>query len=838
MPFKNPGPASAKKDAGSKDPINRHDRARLAMASALNSAEPAAQTQGRLRSASEAGSVRSVYAMPVHLDKENAQPPPEAGMERTVSMSGIPQVDEGVQSGNGANGEAPAASTPSPAVPTVEVGPAAEAGAGGGPGVAARGEAGAENANALKPEAPTKGDAKPDTKYVPLSRNSSVSGGNADAQTNCAAVGAYRDLLTGDVVETDQRGNTASPTEHPTIKQSTAGSRESPEGRLRSGSGASVVSKSSSERSAKRDEQATKESDESGPDNDADAEGQFAWPQDVSQQVTGFAVASSKRNADFHSLFPVVPEDDYLIESYGCALARDLLIHGRLYISESRVCFYSNIFGWVTNMVVPFGDIVSIEKRNTAYVIPNAILITTLQHKFLFNSLVTRDLTYSMLVNIWRLARPNPMPPAVEAEMGMDMNETDEDGDDKKGNSGDQSRRERLRRRLMLARQHIKRIKDAEGDASFEDADDDLADVEDEKELEVAPSKDAHPPTVCECAQRKEHFSNEVGDFTYPGTVEEVFNLFFQRDFINNFWQQSQHLTDTHIGEWTNDTSKAETPGTIEMRDVAYTKPLNASVGPKQTRCIMLEEKLHVDYDKYCSAMVITRTPDVPNGNSFCIRTRMCFTWANNNATRVLVTCTTDWTGRSMLRSIIDKASIEGQRQYYADLHTAVTQYIAEHPDQFEHPDAARMPTDNGPAESAVKDTPASTAQAPASAQRSSVSEMASAATGGVVTEMRPTVLVLGGLIVLLVFSHVWMWMRGTAAPMRDPENPHLLAPVRRSFWFSRYPDESSIRQTAQRIDAELENALTALERSRRLAQQLESDVRGLRAYAAQLREL
>ena len=80
--------------------------------------------------------------------------------------------------------------------------------------------------------------------------------------------------------------------------------------------------------------------------------------------------------------------------------------------------------------------------------------------------------------------------------------------------------------------------------------------------------------------------------------------------------------------------------------------------------------------------------------------------------------------------------------------------------------------------------------------------------------------------------------MRGTAAPMRDPENPHLLAPVRRSFWFSRYPDESSIRQTAQRIDAELENALTALERSRRLAQQLESDVRGLRAYAAQLREL
>jgi hypothetical protein len=30
--------------------------------------------------------------------------------------------------------------------------------------------------------------------------------------------------------------------------------------------------------------------------------------------VTGFAVASNKRNADFHELFPTVPEGDYLID--------------------------------------------------------------------------------------------------------------------------------------------------------------------------------------------------------------------------------------------------------------------------------------------------------------------------------------------------------------------------------------------------------------------------------------------------------------------------------------------------------------------------------------------
>lgn len=86
--------------------------------------------------------------------------------------------------------------------------------------------------------------------------------------------------------------------------------------------------------------------------------------------VTGFAVASNKRNADFHELFPNIPEGDYLIEGesgvvsppflqlaqimadYGCALQREILIQGRLYISENHICFHANIFGWITDVGV------------------------------------------------------------------------------------------------------------------------------------------------------------------------------------------------------------------------------------------------------------------------------------------------------------------------------------------------------------------------------------------------------------------------------------------------------------------------------------------------------
>lgn len=35
---------------------------------------------------------------------------------------------------------------------------------------------------------------------------------------------------------------------------------------------------------------------------------------------------------------------------YGCALQKEILVQGRLYISENHVCFNANIFGWVTNV--------------------------------------------------------------------------------------------------------------------------------------------------------------------------------------------------------------------------------------------------------------------------------------------------------------------------------------------------------------------------------------------------------------------------------------------------------------------------------------------------------
>lgn len=89
-------------------------------------------------------------------------------------------------------------------------------------------------------------------------------------------------------------------------------------------------------------------------------------------------------------------------KAYSCALHRDFLIHGRLYVGESHLCFYANIFGWVTSVVIALGDIISVDKRNTALMFPNAILVCTLHHRYFFASFLFREQAFTRIVSAWK----------------------------------------------------------------------------------------------------------------------------------------------------------------------------------------------------------------------------------------------------------------------------------------------------------------------------------------------------------------------------------------------------------------------------------------------------
>ncbi|XP_064412786.1 protein Aster-C [Latimeria chalumnae] len=109
-----------------------------------------------------------------------------------------------------------------------------------------------------------------------------------------------------------------------------------------------------------------------------------------------------QRSEEFKRQFRQVPEADRLIVDYACALQKDILLQGRLYLSENWLCFHSNIFGWETLITIALKDISSMTKEKTARLIPNAIQISTNNEKFFFTSFANRDKSFLTVFRMWQ----------------------------------------------------------------------------------------------------------------------------------------------------------------------------------------------------------------------------------------------------------------------------------------------------------------------------------------------------------------------------------------------------------------------------------------------------
>ncbi|CZR65635.1 related to GRAM domain-containing protein 2 [Phialocephala subalpina] len=416
----------------------------------------------------------------------------------------------------------------------------------------------------------------------------------------------------------------------------------------------------------------------------------LANPHAGTTKITGFAVASKKRNRDFHQLFRSVPDDDYLIEDYSCALQREILAHGRLYVSEGHLCFSSNIFGWVTTLVMSFDEIVSVEKRSTALVFKNGLMISTLHAKNIFASFTSRDSTYDLIVGIWKLGHPSLRSSLngvrIEETGGGDKTEKD-DGvpvlgsqsgseSDSEGEEGDEIYDE---------------DEDGEDGMSFSQAEgsvagSDIAEkvvsrkpsaavvpngITTEKGQPDGPTSPAgdypgpatHAPT--DCTDQETHYAKVIGDDIIAAPLGKVWSLMFGPASVT--WMRNWLTVEQKCLELTME-DKRPLGLDNKVRNYSYIKPLNGAIGPKQTKCICVETLDSLDLEKAVSVTISTQTPDVPSGNVFSVKTKYCMSWAEGNTTRLQMNCAIEWTGKSWLKGPIEKGANDGQVQYAKDI--------------------------------------------------------------------------------------------------------------------------------------------------------------------------
>ncbi|KAI9308523.1 GRAM domain-containing protein [Cunninghamella echinulata] len=83
----------------------------------------------------------------------------------------------------------------------------------------------------------------------------------------------------------------------------------------------------------------------------------------------------SIKNKEFHNNFKNIPIEDTLLQEFKCALQKDVLLQGKLYITKNNICFKSNIFGYVTCVEISVKDIKSIERVRVIKLMPRVIQI-------------------------------------------------------------------------------------------------------------------------------------------------------------------------------------------------------------------------------------------------------------------------------------------------------------------------------------------------------------------------------------------------------------------------------------------------------------------------------
>ena len=154
---------------------------------------------------------------------------------------------------------------------------------------------------------------------------------------------------------------------------------------------------------------------------------------------------------------------------------------------------------------IPIYEITTLEKKMTAFVIPNAIQLTTRQAKYTFASFLSRDTTFDVIYNIWRLARPE------DAISIGSRGRNSVDGPDlgSAGNGG------------AVGGSGVPGVT---GVASGN---------------RVALVRKA---TMCTCGKEGKHYTETAMDTVVPGTPDTIHNLIFASGFMKDFMAGNQKL--------------------------------------------------------------------------------------------------------------------------------------------------------------------------------------------------------------------------------------------------------------------------------------------------------
>ncbi|KAJ3364182.1 hypothetical protein GGF32_002562 [Allomyces javanicus] len=440
-------------------------------------------------------------------------------------------------------------------------------------------------------------------------------------------------------------------------------------------------------------------------------------------------VAKTPKNAAFHRIFKHLPLDEFLIEDFSCALQKEILVQGRLYLTDRHICFHAVIFGWVTSLTIAFSDVTRIDKKSTALIFPNAIEVATAQQTYFFASFIFRELAFNMMTALWRKQcgpgiTPPPLPDLVvtpasptranapAAQKTDSATSSDENGvrarsltqrlvtlgrrhpksrtnsPSRNGTNGDKSSSRPASAPastdtspLLAPAAEVAEVPPLEWTTDGHEADDNAgdSDFDEDEDVDLSSALPAHfelPPVLephsdtasddpCACAP----LATTVLDVEWRHwPPRAAFAVLFGPHAYST--PRSHAGVPRHVLEHdlhcTSLSATAWTAGPPPRRSITYTMPLAVAMGPKQTT-VQTTESLLAASRAHCAVNVHTVTPDVPYGAAFTVHARVCLDRTISGGTNVRVSVEVVWAGKPpWLRGPVEAGAVDGQKKYWA----------------------------------------------------------------------------------------------------------------------------------------------------------------------------
>ncbi|KAM9225763.1 protein Aster-C [Dugong dugon] len=420
------------------------------------------------------------------------------------------------------------------------------------------------------------------------------------------------------------------------------------------------------------------------------------------------------RNEEYKKQFTHLPDTEKLIADYACALQRDILLQGRLYLSENWLCFYSNIFRWETTISIALEDITFMTKEKTARLIPNAIQIITEGEKFFFTSFVARDRSYLSIFRLWQnvlldksltkqefwqLVQQNYGPElgfsAGEMEkLSLSIEENAQPRSPGRSSLDDSGERdEKLSKSISFAHESVSQGSETEsfsGNTPKEGLGKEEPQSEkqikksplltSEKRLSRVPSKLLNLNTNEYLSLDKSSSSDSVGEENIPEkdlhgrlyinrvfhiSAERMFELLFTSSCFMQRFANSRNILDVVSTPWNVE------PGGDQLRTMTYTIVLN---NPLTGKCTAATEKqtLYKESREAQFYLVDSEvlTHDVPYHDYFYTLNRYCIIRSSKQKCRLRVS--TDLKYRKqpwgLVKSLIEKNSWSSLEDYFKQL--------------------------------------------------------------------------------------------------------------------------------------------------------------------------